>query len=1029
MERRQQVEELFHAALDREPAERETFLSQACRTDPELRAEVESLISAHEEPGSFLDSPVYDPIAETSSLVGQSIGRYLVLSLLGRGGMGEVYLARDTQLDRKLALKLLPEQYTADEIRVRRFILEARAASSLNHPNIITIHEIGYFGPVHFIATEFVEGETLRHRISRGPIPIADALAIAIQVASALAAAHAAGIVHRDIKPENIMVRPDRYVKVLDFGLAKLAERPVVLPLSSAPTAARVDTDPGTVMGTTRYMSPEQARGLDVDARSDIFNMGIVLYEMIAGRVPFAGDTPADVVASILKTDPPPLADSAPDLPADLEEIVRKALSKDKANRFETSEQMLAELEAVKGRLEFEAQLDRSESTRTEAAPAKVWLTLSVRQAILYVFAILLVAFVAWRIIRTPERDSFASFDNPKRLTAWKSSPGPDSIDYRSSPDGKMIAYSSTENDNKEAIIVKQINGDNEIQVTPNEWQGVSLLWSPDSQQLAFAAKRERQVGIYLCPFLGGSKTLIKMFNQVDNSRSIWLKHWSKDGSTIFYESEANLFALDIESKQTSRLTDFPPSLVVGDMKDFSISPNEDLIAYRDQSEGQVDLWMKPIEGGNPARLTNDPEDDFGPRWHPDGNRIFYNTSRHGHTQINVAYRDGRRPVQVTRGEGDYRLMDVTADGTNDRTKIFYSSAKDESDIIRVRLDSREEVEVASGLEAEFWTDVSPDGSTVAFQTNPAPSVTKALYNSRIVVKSSTSAPETLAINGYDPRWLPDGQRVLFLRSEGSGRLPNLWTVNTIGKDEKRITDNGVLLDRLSNMPFNRAQTRDFSCSPDGKQVAYCSLISGLWNVWTTSIDGSGDRNISNNDDSQLRFFCPMWSPDGNRIAYTWRSDTASANGGRVWYVSVVEDNKPRTIFERASPLRLLGWSHTGEEVLISSDNKSTPASIDIFRPSVAGNSNENKVTVLESAYAMSVQLSADGKLLAFTSRKDGRDNIWVRPTNGGEEKKLTDNSDPKRYLGSLAWSPDGRSIYYDRQSRWNTISTLSNHN
>jgi serine/threonine protein kinase len=1030
MERRQQVEELFHAALEREPAERGTFLSQACRTDPELRAEVESLISAHEQPGSFLDSPVYEPTVETStaSLVGQSIGRYLVLSLLGRGGMGDVYLARDTQLDRKLALKLLPERFTADEIRVRRFILEARAASSLNHPNIITIHEIGHFGSVHFIATEFVEGETLRNRISRGPIAIGDALDIATQIASALAAAHAAGIVHRDIKPENIMVRPDRYVKVLDFGLAKLTERPAVSPLSDASTAARVVTDPGTVMGTTRYMSPEQARGLDVDARSDIFNLGIVLYEMLAGNVPFTGDTPADVVAAILTTDPVPLADSAPELPADLERIVSKALSKDKANRFETSQEILAELEAVKERLEFEAKLDQSESPRPAPLPRTLLQTLSERRTILTVVAILLAAFIVWRLIPKPESDSLASFDDPERLTEWKSSPGPDSIDYRSSPDGNMIAYSSTENGTNEAIVVKQISGGNEIQVTGNEWRGVGLIWSPDGQRLAFAAARDRQVGIYLCPFLGGAKTLLKMFGEEDPSVNILLRHWSKDGSTIFYEFDANLFALDITSRQVSQITNFPSSRVIGDIKDFSLSPNEDLLAYRDRKDGEIDLWVMPVGGGDAVRLTNDPEDDLRPRWHPDGERIFFNSLRRGHSQINLAYRDGRRPVQVTRGEGDYRLMDVIAAGSNAKTKIFYSSSTDESDIMRVNRITREDVEVAAGLGAEFWTDVSPDGDTIAFQTNSAPSVNKVLPNSMIVIKSSTNAPETLALNGYDPRWL-DSQRVLFLRSAGPGQLPNLWAVDRNGKDEKQMTANGVLLDRHFSLPFNRAQTRDFSCSPDRKQIAYCSRTSDLWNVWTTSIDGSGDRNISNNDNPRLRFVCPLWSPDGTRIAYTWWLDRASGDGGRVWYVSVVEDNKPRTIFERETALRLLGWSQSGKEVWIASDNdKSTPAAVGIFPASAAGNSKERTIH-LESAYAMSVQLSPDGSMFAFTSRKDGRDNIWVRPTDSGEATKLTENSDPKRYLGSLAWSPDGKTIYYDRQSRWNRISTLNNLN
>src|SRR6185436_16413973 len=294
-ERKQQIEDLFHAALAREPRERQSFLSEACSSDPSLRAEVESLISASEEPGSFLDTPAYKlpdgRIDPAESLIGRSIGQYEIISLIGQGAMGDVYLARDRRLDRNVALKLLPLAFTANEIRMRRFVLEARAASSLNHPNIITIHEVGQDGSVQFIATEFVEGSTLRKCFSRGRPTISEALDIAIQVASALAAAHAAGIVHRDIKPENIMLRPDGYVKVLDFGIAKLTERRRHAVDTSASTVGKIDTDPGTVMGTTNYMSPEQARGLPVDARSDIFSLGVVLYEMLTGRLPFAGNT------------------------------------------------------------------------------------------------------------------------------------------------------------------------------------------------------------------------------------------------------------------------------------------------------------------------------------------------------------------------------------------------------------------------------------------------------------------------------------------------------------------------------------------------------------------------------------------------------------------------------------------------------------------------------------------------------------------------------------------------------------------
>ena len=231
---------------------------------------------------------------------GTKLGRYEIRSGLGAGGMGEVYLAQDTKLDRKVALKILHAELASNQDRMRRFTQEAKAASALNHPNIITIHEIDQTDSVQFMATEFVDGEMLRARIRLGAMKLGEVFDVAIQTATALSAAHAAGIVHRDIKPENIMIRVDGIVKVLDFGLAKLTERPSRDAVDSeAATRAQVNTDPGVVMGTAFYMSPEQARGLQVDARSDIFSLGVVIYEMVAGRLPFEGTHPSEIVAAI----------------------------------------------------------------------------------------------------------------------------------------------------------------------------------------------------------------------------------------------------------------------------------------------------------------------------------------------------------------------------------------------------------------------------------------------------------------------------------------------------------------------------------------------------------------------------------------------------------------------------------------------------------------------------------------------------------------------------------------------------------
>ena len=370
--RLKQIEELYHSAADKTPTDREEFVRAECGDDENLRREVISLLSYEEISDSFIDTSPDSIFAEMLSgedkptLIGKTVGHYDIKQLLGVGGMGEVYLANDNLLNRKVALKLVPPDLAELRINLNRFKQEAKAASALNHPNILTIYEFGVEDGSQYIVSEFVDGVTLRQRIKDGVPSGKEVLEIAGQVASALAAAHGSGIVHRDIKPENIMIRSDGIVKVLDFGLAKLT-----MPAGSETgkeDQTLFKTAPGSVIGTAAYMSPEQARGVEVDGRTDIWSLGVVLYEMLTGHRPFDGDTQTDVLVAILNQPVPALADFAVEAPAELKRIIDKALAKSVEDRYQVIEELASDLRSLKARLEFEAQLQRSQTDRSAAS-------------------------------------------------------------------------------------------------------------------------------------------------------------------------------------------------------------------------------------------------------------------------------------------------------------------------------------------------------------------------------------------------------------------------------------------------------------------------------------------------------------------------------------------------------------------------------------------------------------------------------------------------------------------------------------
>ncbi|MGH9753732.1 MAG: protein kinase domain-containing protein, partial [Blastocatellia bacterium] len=521
------IDQLLDEALERPLAERPAFLDEVCGGDDDLRREIESLLAAHQKAEEkFLDRPALDLAAQHlaqgvgHSLIGHTLGHYSVLSTLGVGGMGEVYLARDTKLERKVALKLLPPQYTSDPARIKRFEREARAASATNHPNIITIYEIGRIGNRHFIAAEFVDGQTLRELASGKGIAAKDLIEIAIQTTSALSAAHEAGIVHRDIKPENVMRRRDGYVKVLDFGLVKLIEQGQSLGHTNASEGDIGKTNPGAVLGTARYMSPEQALGQEVDSRSDLFSLGVVIYELLTGAPPFKGARMAGVLDAIVHHAPTPIMQLRPDLPPEFGRIINRALEKDRDLRYQTAGDLRSELKLLQR--ELDSSPSHSISVAGAHAPAGI-LSRNLRRLIAaaVVFALAAAGFASWRLLSREAREPSPWLN--AYMTRVTDLPG-EERNPSFSPDARSVYYARRVNGQWD-IYLQRIGGANAQNLTEGfDEDDDQPACSPDGSSIVFRSTRNGG-GLFVMGATGESARKIADFGQNPS--------WSPDGKEI----------------------------------------------------------------------------------------------------------------------------------------------------------------------------------------------------------------------------------------------------------------------------------------------------------------------------------------------------------------------------------------------------------------------------------------------------------------------------------------------------------------
>jgi serine/threonine protein kinase/sugar lactone lactonase YvrE len=897
-ERWQQVDQVFQAALERTPEERAAFISGACGDDDSLRREVEALLAADRQAGSLIKAPAYVVAAplivggDAQSLLGRTVGHCRIVSLLGKGGMGEVYRAEDTRLRREVAIKVLPDDFAKDASRLRRFEQEARAASALNHPNILTIHEIGEAEGTRYIVTEYVAGETLRQRLACAPqqkMESKEAVEIALQIATALSAAHEAGITHRDIKPENVMVRPDGLVKVLDFGLAKLTEgrrdgeaegrengERVSLPLSVySSLSPSFSTEHGMVMGTVSYMSPEQASGQKVDHRTDIFSLGVMLYEMIVGRRPFEGATTSEMIAGLLTTDPPRLRQHCAAAMAELERIVGKCLAKEREARYQSAKELIAELKTLRTSSQMEeSAVRRTSGARTRLASRRWPLVAALAAVALAVIGFAWHQFARWSppILSAPFASEILS-TNGKVAHAVVS------------PDGKKVVYTNGI-DGRQSIWLRQLDSANNLElIPPSDVVYGGLALSPDGQFLYFARRPKSDAGqltIYRMALGGGVPTPLIADTQGSMSLSL-------DGEKVSFVRRAGPSILCLadarDGKSERKLAErSDPARIAGnaiapDGKSVAFAAGQSMNAANGFSLVAVDL-----ASGVERELT--PQKFFNIKnlaWLPDQSGLLLTASvipnknfriwqvstatgqatpltNDSETYSGLSLDKNARALVSTRVKSDHQLRLVSWENPSARQdladartlafapdgRLVFSSAMAGSDEIwSIKADGSEQRQLTNEVADDNAPVVAPDNQAIFFASNR----TGQAHVWRMNTDGGQPTQITQKEGGFPLFMAPDGQWIYYLH----GLQRTLWRVSANGGTEQLVVN----------------QNRDsFAGSPDGLQVAFADLhgqAHGLKIVWLA--DGR-TRQTFPLPAPQALLRRLAWLPDGNSVAY-----------------------------------------------------------------------------------------------------------------------------------------------------------------
>ena len=758
-------------------------------------------------------------------MIGTTVAHYKILDKLGSGGMGVVYLAEDTELSRKVALKVLPAEMVKNEQKRARFKREAKAIAALNHPNIVHVYSVeeavgvgpgGTNEPVHFITMELVEGKTVGELLPATGFPLSQFFDIAIPLTDGVAAAHEAGITHRDLKPDNAMVSNEGRIKILDFGLAKPGRGLVGAGGGSeVPTEAR--TEEGAILGTVSYMSPEQAEGKTVDHRSDIFSLGVVFYEMLSGERPFGGGTSAAILSSILKETPTPLRERRPEIPRELAKIVGRCLAKEPRRRIQTSLDLHNVLQELKQDL-ASGELDEG-LPRVRPARANKWLVAATLASLAA-----LAGFLAQNLRSTVE-DSVPRLTNPVQIT---SAAGVEDFPTWS-PDGGRLAFQSRQSGNDD-IWVAQLGGGAPVNLTADRPEHDRYpSWSPDGSRIAFGSGREA----FVMSAVGGAARRVLAPEDV---RGVREPQWSSDGTELavsFWGQQKMFVELVSLRTEESRRLQLPRFAC----EDMSWSPDGRYLACVDAGTRgwQVGrLWLHPLSGADPISVTEDLTKNWSPSWSADGRRLFFVSNRGGSMDLwqQRIGEDGSlqgEPEPVTTGIG-MRTAAFSPDGT----KLAYSRGGPVGNVWRVPIRKETPATWDDAEQITFdraWTrglDLSPDGRTLLVSSDRAghQSLWKLPSDGGEMTQITVgSAPDLV------PDWSPDGTTIAFMSWRSGNR--DLFVIPAEGGPARPLVAHPV----IEHHP---------TWSPDGTKIAFTSTRSGNYDLWVVSVEGgrasAGDR-------------------------------------------------------------------------------------------------------------------------------------------------------------------------------------------